>query len=98
MKSDFSQRGAVAWSIPDLARAIGVPRSSLYDAIRRGDGPRTRRLGRRYMVLADDVVAWLGALPLVGRQLSPGPTEAERYQAACAQRSSPLGFGKRRQS
>ena len=53
----------VAWSIRTLARAADLPVSTLYDLIRRGEGPSTRRLGRRIVVLATDAAAWLASLP-----------------------------------
>lgn len=68
---------------------MGIPRSSLYDAIRRGEGPPTHRLGRRYVILDQDLAEWLHALPLVGEQPSFGESAAiARYQAACARRST----------
>jgi|GEM_PF-4810930 len=89
MKPGSPQRGAVAWSVSDLAKAIGLPRSSIYDAIRRGDGPRTHRLGRRYVILADDLAEWLRSLPLVGEQPSHNESAAiARYPAVHAQRST----------
>ena len=69
MRSHSSlRRDTMAWSISDLAKATGIPRSSLYEAIRRGEGPPTHRLGRRFVILAEDLVDWLRALPLVGTQ------------------------------
>ena len=56
----------MAWSIRSLARATDLPVSTLYERIRRGEGPRIRKVGRRFVVLDADAIAWLATLPVLG--------------------------------
>jgi excisionase family DNA binding protein len=48
----------LAHTIPEAAREARVGRSLVYDAIKSGELP-TVKLGRRRLVLADDLIAWL---------------------------------------
>jgi excisionase family DNA binding protein len=50
--------GAIAHSIPEAAREARVGRSLLYEAIKEGN-LTTVKIGRRRLVLADDLIAWL---------------------------------------
>jgi excisionase family DNA binding protein len=52
----------VAYSVPEAAFACGVSRSSLYLFIRSGT-LRTKKCGRRTLILHDDLVEFLKALP-----------------------------------
>jgi excisionase family DNA binding protein len=55
---------AIALTIPDARRESGVGRSKIYEAIAAGELP-ARKLGRRTLILADDLRAWLEHLPKV---------------------------------
>lgn len=52
----------IAVSIADAARLSGVGRSSLYEAIGRGELP-IRKRGRRSLVMVDDLRRWIEGLP-----------------------------------
>jgi excisionase family DNA binding protein len=52
----------LAFTISEAVAIAGVGRSSLYKAIAAGHLP-ARKLGRRTLVMADDLRAWLQALP-----------------------------------
>jgi excisionase family DNA binding protein len=52
----------LAISIAEAARRAGVGRSSIYEAIRRGE-LLVRKCGRRSLILLDDLRAWLSSLP-----------------------------------
>jgi excisionase family DNA binding protein len=51
-----------AISILDAVRLSGIGRSSIYQAIRRGELP-IRKSGRRSLILTADLKRWLSALP-----------------------------------
>lgn len=53
----------LAVPILEAARRAGVGRSSLYEAINRGDLP-LRKAGRRSLIRVDDLKAWIDALPI----------------------------------
>jgi excisionase family DNA binding protein len=52
----------LAIGIVEAARRTGVSRSSIYDAIGRGD-LKVRKAGRRSLILVDDLKAWVCSLP-----------------------------------
>jgi excisionase family DNA binding protein len=52
----------LAVSIQDAVRLSGIGRSSLYEAIRRGELP-IRKSGRRTLLMTDDIRRWLASLP-----------------------------------
>jgi excisionase family DNA binding protein len=52
----------LALSIIEAARRAGIGRSSIYEAIGRGELP-TRKCGRRTLILADDLKSWVTGLP-----------------------------------
>jgi excisionase family DNA binding protein len=52
----------LAISIIEAAKRAGVGRSSIYEAIGRGD-LKIRKNGRRSLVLVDDLKAWVSAMP-----------------------------------
>ena len=60
--SNMSIGQILAVSIAEAVRLTGIGRSSLYDAIRRGDLP-IRKSGRRTVVLMEDLRRWLVGLP-----------------------------------
>jgi excisionase family DNA binding protein len=55
--------GKIAHSIDGACEAADVGRTSIYEAIRAGD-LKARKLGRRTIILDEDLRAWLAALPL----------------------------------
>lgn len=52
----------LAYDVAEAAVVAAIGRSSLYAAIRRGE-LTARKAGRRTVVLATDLAAWLEALP-----------------------------------
>jgi excisionase family DNA binding protein len=58
---------SLAVSIAEAVRLTGIGRSSLYEAIRRGDLP-IRKSGRRTLLLMEDLRQWLAGLPAPRRQ------------------------------
>jgi excisionase family DNA binding protein len=52
----------LAISINDACKWAGIGRSSMYQAIRRGELP-IRKSGRRSLILTADLQRWLSALP-----------------------------------
>lgn len=61
--------GRLALGIPDVSRLTGLGRTTIYAAIKTGDLV-ARKFGRRTVILASDLQAFLNALPTVrdGRQ------------------------------
>jgi excisionase family DNA binding protein len=49
---------ALAYSIPDAAKRIGISRSGLYVLIQRGELP-TAKIGNRRLIIDDDLRAYL---------------------------------------
>lgn len=62
------------FSVSEAARQVGVSRSQLYKMIGEGRGPTIRKIGRRSIVVASDLNAWVAALPRVSA--SPRSEEA----------------------
>lgn len=62
MWADLENTLELAISIIEAARRAGVGRSSIYEAVNRGELP-LRKSGRRSLVLVDDLKAWVAALP-----------------------------------
>lgn len=54
----------IAVSIEEAARRAGLGRSSIYEAVNRGELPM-RKLGKRSLILVSDLTAWIDHLPLV---------------------------------
>jgi excisionase family DNA binding protein len=52
----------LAISIVEAARRSGLGRSTIYEAIARGE-LKVRKAGRRSLILVDDLQAWLAGLP-----------------------------------
>ncbi|WP_188910935.1 helix-turn-helix domain-containing protein [Salinarimonas ramus] len=48
--------------VSDAARAAGVGRTAVYEALKSG-ALVARKLGRRTIILIDDLNAWLASLP-----------------------------------
>jgi len=55
----------LAYSVNGAVAVSNQPRSALYRAIKRGE-LIARKRGHRTIVLAKDLEAWLGALPVLG--------------------------------
>jgi excisionase family DNA binding protein len=51
-----------AISIMEASKRVGIGRSSIYEAIGRGE-IKIRKCGRRSLILVDDLKAWVSALP-----------------------------------
>jgi excisionase family DNA binding protein len=54
-----------AYSVPEVMARVGVGRDKLYCLIRQGRLP-ARKLGRKTLILASDLEAFLEALPRQG--------------------------------
>ena len=54
-----------AYSIPQVMARVGVGRDKLYGLIREGKLP-ARKLGRKTLILAADLDAFLASLPRLG--------------------------------
>jgi excisionase family DNA binding protein len=51
-----------ALSVPEAAKAAGVGRTTLFEAIRNGH-IAAKKVGRRTIILIDDLDGWLKSLP-----------------------------------
>lgn len=51
----------IALTIPDAVKVSGLPRSSLYEAMKKG--LRARKSGRRTLIMVTDLEAYLANLP-----------------------------------
>ena len=58
----------LAFSVPELCMALGIGRATLYQHIKRGEGPRITKIGSRSVILREDVDAWLLARARGGAQ------------------------------
>jgi hypothetical protein len=73
----MDQRTKLAWSIDDLAVAVGVCRDRIYTDIREGKLV-ARRIGKRRTIVADDEARrYLNALPQVELPPAEGPSAAD---------------------
>ena len=52
----------IAVTIPDAVKASGMSRSSIYEALKRGD-LSARKAGRRTLINFSDLQAYLASLP-----------------------------------
>ena len=62
-----AQADRLAFSLADAASAIGVGKSTLHELIATGKLP-VRKLGRRSLVLREDLEDYLQGLPVRGEQ------------------------------
>jgi excisionase family DNA binding protein len=53
----------LAVSLDEAARRAGLGRTSIYEAVNRGELP-LRKVGRRSLIRVDDLKAWIDSLPL----------------------------------
>jgi excisionase family DNA binding protein len=51
-----------ALGVAEAAKAAGVGRTTLFEAIRKGE-VTARKVGRRTIITVDDLDAWLNSLP-----------------------------------
>ncbi|WP_459762150.1 helix-turn-helix domain-containing protein [Methylobacterium sp. CM6257] len=54
----------LSYGIAEAVKVSGVGRSFLYEQIKSGR-LKARKLGRRTLILADDLQSWLSALPTI---------------------------------
>jgi excisionase family DNA binding protein len=52
----------IAITIPDAVKATGMSRTSIYEALKRGD-LKARKAGRRTLISFADLEAYLSSLP-----------------------------------
>ena len=62
---------ALAYSIDDVCKMTATGRTAIFEAIRNG-ALRARKNGRRTLILAADLRAWLEGLPLAGQHPTAG--------------------------
>jgi excisionase family DNA binding protein len=62
----------LAYGVSEAAAVAALGRSTVYAAIRRGE-LTARKAGRRTVVLAADLEAWLKRLPPIKPTPAPGP-------------------------
>ena len=55
-------KALIAVSIPDAVRATGMSRTSIYEALKRGD-LSARKAGRRTLISFADLQSYLASLP-----------------------------------
>jgi excisionase family DNA binding protein len=61
----------LAYSIADACKLLGVGRTTLYAAIKRGE-LKCRKVGRRTVITGDAMKSWLSGLPTKsGRAILP---------------------------
>jgi len=53
----------ISVTIPDAVRASGMSRTSIYEALKRGD-LTARKAGRRTLIAFDDLQNYLASLPV----------------------------------
>lgn len=62
-----TQANRLTFSLADAASAIGVGKSTLHELIATGKIP-VRKLGRRSLILREDLEAYVQSLPVSGEQ------------------------------
>jgi excisionase family DNA binding protein len=73
-----SMGSRLAYSVTESCVAAGIGRTNLYELITRGE-IRAKKVGRRTLILADDLRQWLEALPQIAPRKMPDvtrPTQA----------------------
>lgn len=58
--------GLLGFSVQQAAKSAGVGRTTIYEELARGR-LRAKKVGRRTLILASDLEAWLQCLPSAGR-------------------------------
>lgn len=54
----------IAYRVNDVVDSVGIGRSTIYRAIKRGE-LTARKAGGRTLIMSDDLQAWLDALPVL---------------------------------
>jgi excisionase family DNA binding protein len=62
----------IALSIPEAKELSGVGRSSIYEALKSGNLPG-KKLGKSTLILRDDLIRWMQALPSYAEASVPAP-------------------------
>lgn len=54
----------VAYSVSDILRMVGISRTTFYQLVKSG-GIKVRKVGKRSIILSEDLEAWLQHLPVL---------------------------------
>ena len=73
MHEPINEPGLLGYSIATAVKATGIGRSSLYEAMGTGD-LLARKSGRRTVIRAADLEAFMNALPAMTSARSPSAT------------------------
>ena len=79
-------RDRLAYSIEEAAEAANTGKTALYEALGSGELPAHKR-GRRTLILAADLRAWLERLPAL--ELKRAPNLGDALSPGCAGRAEP---------
>jgi excisionase family DNA binding protein len=83
----------LAYSVTESCVAAGIGRTNLYDLITRGE-IRAKKIGRRTVILADDLRQWLEALPQIAPRKMPDVTGPAQAALPTSRRSANCKTGK----
>jgi hypothetical protein len=76
----------VAYPLPEAARAAGVSRTRIFEAVRNKE-LTIRKAGRASIVTHDDLMAWILSLPTKGRQPDEATADANDRAAVASARA-----------
>ena len=69
----------IAYQLAEAARIAGVSRTRLFEAARRRE-LTIRKAGRASIVTHEDLMAWIGSLPVRGRPVHGQPVHGDAVE------------------